>query len=139
MEPLRSLSNLLTFKPNPESKTVTMAYTSVHKRDVEKSELENPKVKKGITNTLNRIDEAEIPALGIIGSNPKRTPGKDLRENKDGEKEPEKHLTLEELTYNFNQILVREKPFRTHNVFALDSAETLNMVLKAREDGIKER
>jgi hypothetical protein len=139
MEPLRSLSNLLTFKPNPKSKTVTMAYTSVHKKGTEKSELSNSKVKEGITNTLSRIDEDEIPALGIIGSNPMKTPGKDLRENKDGEKEPEKHLTLEELTYNFNQILVREKPFRTHNVFALDSAETLNMVLKAREDGIKER
>jgi hypothetical protein len=120
MEPLRSLSNWLSFRPNQESKIVSMAYTSA-------------------SNILERINEKEIPALGIVGSDPFNTPGKDLRENRKGKRKPEKHLTLDELTYNFNKILGRNNPFRTHYVFALDSAETLNMVLDARNKALLEK
>lgn len=88
-----------------------------------------------MSKTLKRINSNETPALGIVGSDPYNTPGKDLR------KKPEKHLTVEELTYNFNKIFGRDNwksPFRTHNVFALDSAKTLETILRAREDATNE-
>jgi hypothetical protein len=133
MEPLRSISNWLTLKPNKNSETVTMAYTSALKKDPVANEINNPKIKERMRKTLSKIDKDEIPALGIVGSDPSNTPGRDLRGNK-----LEKHLSLEELTYNFREILGKENPFNTHAVFALDSAKNLKKMLKAREDAISE-
>jgi hypothetical protein len=93
MEPLRSLSNWISFQPHKTSNTVSMAYTSVHKRNIYESELDNSRFKRNVSRTLSKIKDGEIPALGIVGSDPFNTPGKDLRESKSGEKQPEKHLT----------------------------------------------
>jgi hypothetical protein len=110
-----------------------MAYTSALKKDPVANEINNPKIKERMRKTLSKIDKDEIPALGIVGSDPSNTPGRDLRGNK-----LEKHLSLEELTYNFREILGKENPFNTHAVFALDSAKNLKKMLKAREDAISE-
>jgi hypothetical protein len=125
-KPLRKISKKLGLILDEKENTnrVPMTYTSASKIFT--------------TLILNTLDESDIPALGIIGSDPYRTPGRDLKESKDGQREPESHLSLEELTFNFNQILGRENPFRRHNVFALDGVETLQMVLQAREKATEE-
>ena len=125
-KPLRRISKKLglILEENENTDRVPMTYTSAFK------------ILSSII--LNGLDDSDIPALGIVGSDEEHTPGRDLKESKDGEKKPESHLNLDELTYAFNKTLVREKPFRTHNVFALDSAKTLEMVLKAREDATNE-
>ena len=204
-QPLRTFSNLLTFKPSPGSDIVTMAYSSALKKElgedaesvnryftqrgafsaesaIEISEknlksigFKNLSVKelqekylfvketngkfwidrnilkqmdedlnkgldKKIQWLLNKIDKDEIPALGIVGSDPYNTPGRDLRESLEGQKKPEKHLSKKELTENFRALLGRDNfgsPIRESYVFALDG-DTLEDVLDARKNAIKE-
>jgi len=126
MEPLRSISNWLTLKPNEKAQIVTMAYTSTVTKD-----------NKGIDFITGKVADNEIPATGILGQRPDRTPGRQLIENK----KFEKHLTYEQLEYNLNRLWFGEKtlfkPFRTHDVFALDSIETLNKLVMARKNASK--
>jgi hypothetical protein len=132
MEPLRSASNLLTSKPSPRFDVTTMAYTSAFKGDSDRN------FNKKIESILNKVSEDEIPAIGIIGEDEDRTPGRDLRQSKDDKKLPEKHLSKEDLLKNLNYILGRENPFTTHYIFALDGPETLKMIIEARKNAHKE-
>lgn len=124
--PLREIAKKLGLILNENEKTnrVPMTYTSASK----------------ILSSLilSTLEDTDTPALGIVGSDPDHTPGRDLKESKDGQRIPENHLNLDELTFAFNKILGRVNPFRYHNVFALDSMKTLNMVLEARREGVKE-
>lgn len=123
MEPLRSISNWLTLRPNKNAQIVTMAYTSTVTKD-----------NKGIDYVTSKVAPNEIPATGILGQNPERTPGRQLIEGK----KFERHLTYDQLVYNLNRLWFGEKtllrPFRVHNVFALDSIQTLNQLVKARKE-----
>ena len=125
-KPLREISKKLglILEENVNTDRIPMTYTSASK----------------ILSTiiLNGLKNSDIPALGIIGSNPNHTPGRDLRESSDGSKKPEKHLTEKDLTFVFRKILGRENPFRTHNVFALDGMDTLEKVLNARKNSVIE-
>jgi len=162
MEPLRSMSEFISFKANENSDIVTMSYTSANREKVKEiddkdlndeerkekmeerlkeSQLNNPKIKEKMTSTLDKIDPKEIPDLGIVGSNPYRTPGRDLREYKGGKKAPEMHLSEEEFLYNVRKILGKnnfQDSFRRYHVFALDSPEILRRVLESRENAPKE-
>jgi hypothetical protein len=159
MEPLRKISDFITFKANENSDIVTMSYTSTHKKPIKRedlrdltdeeqlqklkeSQLDNPKVKEKMTQTLDSIDPQEIPDLGIIGSDPYRTPGRDLREYRGGKKAPELHLSQEEFLYNVRKILGEDNNFqdsiREYYVFALNNPEELRMVLESRENAPKE-
>ncbi|MBU1119950.1 hypothetical protein KKA50_02020 [Patescibacteria group bacterium] len=120
---LRLLGNLLTFFPHRKSDIVPMAYTSVRTDGSEKV----------MTKMLDGINKNEFPAIGIVG-NSEKTPGRDLR----GPGTPEKHLSYDQLVFNFRRLLGRKNPFRSHYVFALDGAETLNKVLDARLESIRE-
>jgi hypothetical protein len=123
MEPLRSISNWLTLRPNKNAQIVTMAYTSTVTKD-----------NKGIDYVTGKIASGEIPATGILGKDPTKTPGRQLIEGK----KFERHLTYEQLVYNLNRLWFGKKtllkPFRVHNVFALDSMDTLNQLVKARKE-----
>jgi len=123
MEPLRSISNWLTLRPNKNAQIVTMAYTSTVTKD-----------NKGIDFVTNKVAPNEIPATGILGKDPTKTPGRQLIENQ----KFERHLTYDQLVYNLNRLWFGEKtllrPFRIHNVFALDSIDTLNQLVKARKE-----
>jgi len=132
-QPLRSIATLfnLILKANEDSDLVPMSYTSIVKGDENKSL--DLITKKKMDLILSLLKKGQIPALGIVGKDPDNTPGRDLYEDSSGDKKPEKHLSLEELTYNFNRILTGKNIFRIHNVFALDSIDTLKMVLEARE------
>jgi hypothetical protein len=100
-----------------------MAYTSVRTDGSEEA----------MTKMLDGINKKEFPAIGIVG-NSEKTPGRDLR----GPGTPEKHLSYDQLVFNFRRLLGRKNPFRSHYVFALDGAETLNKVLDARLESIRE-
>ena len=98
-----------------------MAYTSAYDGD---------------TKVLDNVQRYQNPALGIIGNDPMNTPGRELRETKDGNKLPEKHLTEEQLLDAFNRIFDKKNPFRRHNVFALDNVSTLSKIIKARNTAL---
>jgi hypothetical protein len=158
MEPLRKMSDFITFKANENSDIVTMSYTSTHKKQIKRkalkdltdeeqlqklkeSQLDNPKVKEKMTKTLDSIDPKEIPDLGIIGSDPYRTPGRDLRQYRGGKKAPELHLSEEELLYNLRRILGKDNfqdSLREYYVFALNNPKELEIALESRENAPKE-
>ena len=123
MEPLRSISNWLTLRPNKNAQIVTMAYTSTVTKD-----------NKGIDYVTSKVASNEIPATGILGKDPTKTPGRQLIEKQ----KLERHITYDQLVYNLNRLWFGEKtllrPFRVHNVFALDSIETLNQLVQARKE-----
>jgi len=122
MEPLRSISNWLTLRPNKNAQIVSMAYTSTVTKD-----------KKGIEYITGKVKTNEIPATGILGERPEKTPGRQLIENR----KFERHLNYDQLVYNLNRLWFGKKtllaPFRTHKVFALDSINTLNQFVQARK------
>jgi hypothetical protein len=126
MEPLRSISNWLTLRPNKNAQIVSMAYTSTVTKD-----------NKGIEYITGKVKANEVPATGILGERTDKTPGRQLIENK----KFERHLTYDQLVYNLNRLWFGKKtllsPFRTHKVFALDSINTLNQFVQARKQASK--